>query len=58
VRDAVSPRDISGAVARPVVDDEDLDAVDARQAPRQVRQRPRQRLGLVEARNLDDEGGH
>ena len=37
VMDAVRARDLGGAVARPVVDDEHLDDVDAREAPRQIR---------------------
>ena len=55
---AVRARDLGRAVARPVVDDEHLDAVDARQASRQVAQRARKRLGLVEAGDLDDQLGH
>src|SRR5262249_33494542 len=42
-------------IARSVVDDEDFDDVDAGDGPRKIRQRRRQRVGLVEARNLDDE---
>ena len=58
VIDAGSARDVGRAVARPVVDDEHLDDVDARDGSRQIGQRRRQRLGLVEARNLDDELRH
>ena len=56
--DAAGARDVRRAVARPVVDDQDLDDVDAGNALRQVRERRRQRLRLVEARNLDDELFH
>ena len=55
VIDAGRARDIGRAVARSVVDDQDFDDVDARDGSRQFRQRRRQRVRLVEARDLDDE---
>ena len=58
VIDAVGARDVRRAVARPVVDDEHLDDVDAGNATRQIGERRRQRLRFVEARDLDDELHH
>ena len=58
VMDAVRARDVGGAVLGAVVDDEDLDHVDAGHGRRQVCQRGRQRVGLVQARNLDDQFFH
>ncbi len=58
VRDAVGARDLRRAIPRAIVDDERLDDVDAGNRRRQIAQRLRQRLGLVEARNLDDELRH
>ena len=51
----VGPGDLDGAVGGAVVDDQPLDAVEALDVARQVGQRHGQRLGLVEARDLDDE---
>ena len=55
VIDAARARDVRRAVARPVVDDQDLDDVDAGDRSRQIGERRRQRLRLVEARDLDDQ---
>ena len=46
---------VDRVVARAVVDDQRLDDVDARHRSRQIGERGRQRLGLVQARDLDDE---
>ena len=58
VVDAVRPRHLRGGVVGAVVDHQPLDAVDAGDPPRQVGQRGGQRLGFVQAGNLDDELGH
>ena len=58
VRDALCLRHFRRPVARSVVDDEDLDDVDAGHGPRQVRQRRRQRLRFVQAGDLDDQLRH
>ena len=55
VIDAGGARDIRSTIPRPVVDDEDFDDVDAGDGSREFRQGGRQRLCLVEARDLDDE---
>ena len=58
VIDAAGSRDVGGAVARPVVDHQDFDRVDAGDGLRQIGERRRQRLRLVQARDLDDELFH
>jgi hypothetical protein len=55
---AMRVRDVRGPVGGPVVDDQVFDHVDARQRSRQIGQCRRQRGGLVQTRNLDDEFGH
>ena len=55
VVDAVLARDLDRPVGRAVVDDEPLDDVDAGDLAREVGQRRRERLLLVEAGDLDDE---
>ena len=55
VVDAVLAGDLDGAVGRAVVDDEPLDGVEAVDLAREVGQRRRERLLLVEAGDLDDE---
>jgi hypothetical protein len=47
--------DLGGPVARPVVDDEPFDVVEALDPPREVRDGRGQGRRLVEARNLDDQ---
>ena len=49
---------LSGLTGKSRLDDEDLDRVDARDLARNVGERRRQRLGLVEARDLDDQFLH
>jgi hypothetical protein len=51
---AAGPRNLGGAVTRPVVDHKDFDHIHAGDALGKVRKRGRQRLRLVQARNLDD----
>jgi hypothetical protein len=53
VRDPVLAGDLDGAVARPVVDDQDEDLVDARDRPRDGGEDGGERLLLVEAGDLD-----
>jgi hypothetical protein len=55
VVDAVGARDVDRGVRRAVVDDQPLDLVDPLDRPREIAQRGRQLLGLVEAWNLDDQ---
>ena len=55
VLDAALAGDLDRAVGRAVVDDEELDLVDAVDLPRQVGDRRRQRRLLVEAGDLDDQ---
>ena len=55
VIDAVRARDLRRAIGAAVVDDQPLDDVDAGHLARQLGKRDRERLGLVEARDLDDE---
>ena len=55
VVDAVLARHLDRAVGRAVVDDEPLDDVEARDLAREVGERRRERLLLVEAGDLDDE---
>src|SRR5690606_33672200 len=52
---SVGARDLHGAVGRAVVDDEDLDGVDARDLPGNRGEDGRQRVLLVEARDLDEQ---
>ncbi len=52
--DAVGARDLDGAVAAAVVDDEDDDLVDARDRLRDALEHRRKGLLLVQARDLDD----
>ena len=58
VVDAAGAGDLGRAVARAVVDHQPLDDVDAGDGGRQVAQRAGERLGLVQARDLDDQLGH
>ncbi len=55
VVDAERPGDLDRAVAAAVVDHEPLDDVDARDLAGQIGDGERQRLLLVEARDLDDQ---
>ncbi len=55
VVDTVGRGHFGRGVMAAVVDDQRLDAINARHAPRQVGQRPRQHLGFVVAGNLDNE---
>ena len=55
VVDAVAACHLDRVVARPVVDHEPLDAVDPGQLTREVRERRREVLRLVEAGDLDDQ---
>jgi hypothetical protein len=55
VIDAAGTRHVRRPVARPVVDDQHLDDVDAGNRLGQIGERRRQRLRLVQARDLDDE---
>ena len=55
VVDAVRARHLDGAVGRAVVDDQPFDALEARHLARKVGQRDRERLLLVQARDLDDQ---
>ena len=55
VVDTETPRDLDRAVGRTVVDHEDLDLVDARNAARKIDERLREGLLLVQARYLDDQ---
>ena len=52
---AAGARDVGGAVAGAVIDDERFDDVDPGHGLRQIGERRRQRLRLVQARDLDDE---
>ena len=58
VVDAAGAGDLGRAVARAVVDHQPLDDVDAGHGGRQIAQRAGQRLGLVQARDLDDQLRH
>ena len=53
--DVVSPGDADGVVVGPIVDDQPFDTVEAVQCAWQVGKRRGKLLGLVEARNLDDQ---
>ena len=55
VRGTRPARDTGRPVGRAVVDDERLDAREARQGAREGRQRGGEVILLIEARNLDDE---
>ena len=55
VVDAVCARDLDRAVGRAVVDDQPLDRLEAVDLAREVGQRDRERLLLVQARDLDDQ---
>jgi hypothetical protein len=55
VVDAVRARDLDGPVGRPVVDDQPLHDVEARDLAREVGQRDGEGLLLVQARDLDDQ---
>ncbi len=55
VVDAVLTGDADGVVVGPVVDDQPLDSVEAVQCAWQLGKRRGKLLGLVEARNLDDQ---
>ncbi len=55
VGDAVRLRDLDGAVARAVVDDEDMDLVDTGDRLRDALENERKGLLLVEARHLDED---
>jgi hypothetical protein len=54
----VGSRYVGCAVLGAIINDQYLDDVDTGHGPRQVRERGRQCVGFVEARNLDDQLSH